>query len=91
MLQVKTPDISKDMTVLVPGHMASGSSAARRKRKTSVGEMTMEERLNAISLDKPKAGDSKQAPKADTLATLLMQGLQSQDHTILNVSAVGFI
>ena len=85
MLQVKTPDISKDMTVLVPGHMASGS-AARRKRKTSVGEMTMEERLNAISIDKPKGGDSRQAPKADTLATLLMQGLQSQDHTILNVS-----
>ena len=47
--------------------------------------MSMEERLQAISAaSKPGAGP----PKADTLATLLSQALQSQDKKILNVSTV---
>lgn len=48
--------------------------------------MTMEERLNAISIDKKSLSGSKQPPRADTLAILLTQGLQSQDKKILNVS-----
>lgn len=86
--KVKVPEISKDLTVMVPGHMVPNlptqESGARRKRKTSVGDMSMEERLNAISLDQPTAGTSgQQAPRADTMATLLIQGLQSQDKGIL--------
>ena len=47
--------------------------------------MSMEERLNAISVDQP-GHQTKQPPQADTLARLLTQGLQSQDKKILNVS-----
>ncbi|XP_053393117.1 WD repeat-containing protein 43-like [Mercenaria mercenaria] len=87
--KVKTPEVSKDMTVLVPGQMApqpptQEQAGRRRKRKASVGEMTLEQRLNAVSLEKPKSGDRKQPPKADTLVTLLIQGLQSQDKKLLN-------
>lgn len=85
--KVKTPDVSKEMTLLVPGQMAPSlptqEQTTRRKRKTSVGEMTMEQRLSAISLEKPKTGPS-QPPRADTLVTLLVQGLQSQDSQMLN-------
>ncbi|KAK3599161.1 hypothetical protein CHS0354_040999 [Potamilus streckersoni] len=88
--KVKTPEVSKNMTVLVPGYMApsapSQDERQRRKRKPSVGEMSMEERLSVITLDHPsdqkRAG--KEPPKADTLARLLTQGLQSQDKKILN-------
>ena len=55
--------------------------------------MTMEDRLNAISLDsKPGTGASATAaPKTDSLATLLAQGLQSQDSKILDVSLFSYI
>ena len=46
--------------------------------------MTLDERLHAISIDKPQ---SKVPPKTDTLVTLLTQGLQSHDKKILNVSS----
>ena len=50
-------------------------------------QASLDERLNAISIDKPsdRAGaGSSEPPKADTLATLLSQGLQSNDKKILN-------
>jgi len=47
--------------------------------------MTVEQRLSAISLEKPRSGP-RLPPKADTLVTLLVQGLQSQDRKLLNVS-----
>lgn len=43
----------------------------------------MEERLNAISINKPET--LKEPPKADTLVRLLTQGLQSDDKNILKV------
>lgn len=45
--------------------------------------MNMEERLNAISINKPET--LKEPPKADTLVRLLTQGLQSDDKNILKV------
>lgn len=45
--------------------------------------MNMEERLNAISINKPEM--LKEPPKADTLVRLLTQGLQSDDKNILKV------
>ena len=48
--------------------------------------MNMEERLNAISIDKEQT--AKEPPKADTLVRLLTQGLQSGDKKILNVSII---
>ena len=47
--------------------------------------MTIEERLDALSIDKPT---KQRAPKTDTQATLLSQGLQSQDQQILDVSTL---
>ena len=47
--------------------------------------MTLNERLHAISIDKP---ESNVPPKTNTLVTLLTQGLQSGDNTILNVSSI---
>nr|KAG5703548.1 hypothetical protein BaRGS_020182 [Batillaria attramentaria] len=82
---VKTPDLSSGSTVMYPGQMApQGPSMepARRKRKPSASELTLEERLNAISVDKPDQSPRK-PPKADTLVNLLTQGLQSKDGKIL--------
>lgn len=47
--------------------------------------MTLEDRLKAIGLDKQQAS-GQEVPKANNLATLLSQGLQSEDKRILNVS-----
>lgn len=49
-------------------------------------QMTMEDRLNAISMDVNGKPAANEPPKADTLSKLLTQGLQSQDKKILNVS-----
>ena len=90
-LKVKTPTVSEDLTVLAPGHMApilptaQGDGMSKKKRRKSL-EMTMEERLNAISIDQPTPKTAAtEPPKADTLVTLLSQGLQSGDKKILNV------
>ncbi|XP_062597839.1 WD repeat-containing protein 43-like [Saccostrea cucullata] len=81
--KVKTPAVSNDVTVLAPENtVAIGPSLKeKRKRKPSVSDMNMEERLNAISINKPET--SKEPPKADTLVRLLTQGLQSEDKNIL--------
>ncbi|XP_076100373.1 WD repeat-containing protein 43-like [Mytilus galloprovincialis] len=85
--KIQTPDVSKDSTVLVPGLMApSGPSqepGRRSKRKPSITDMSMEERLNAISVDHP-SHPTREPPQADTLARLLTQGLQSQDKKLIN-------
>jgi len=47
-------------------------------------QMSMEQRLGAISLDKSDT-TAKQAPQADTLIVSLVQGLQSKDQKILTV------
>lgn len=48
--------------------------------------MTLEDRLKAIGLDKQLSASAQEPPKANNLATLLTQGLQSEDKMILNVS-----
>ncbi len=48
--------------------------------------MTLEDRLKAIGLDKQQQSSGQEPPKANNLATLLSQGLQSEDKRILNVS-----
>jgi len=50
----------------------------------------VEERLNAIGVSDPAAGGDQQtlrdgAPKTDSLATLLTQGLLSDDRVMINV------
>lgn len=88
--KIKTPEVSKDLTVLAPGFMAperptqDETAVKRKKRKLSVSEMTIEDRLNAISMDVNGKPPANEPPKADTLSKLLTQGLQSQDKKILN-------
>ena len=69
---------------MVPSLPTSHETTGKKKRRKSL-EMSMEERLNAISIDQPSKSSTSQPPKADTLATLLAQGLQSGDKKILNV------
>jgi len=55
--------------------------------------MTMEERLNALSVAKKTDEDVATAPppRADSYAILLSQGLQSNDRDVLNVSLLLFV
>lgn len=56
--------------------------------------MTLEERLNVLGIDANSNGDAVdgeylnqgQIPKTDNLLVLLVQGLQSNDSKMLNVS-----
>ncbi|XP_069117175.1 WD repeat-containing protein 43-like [Argopecten irradians] len=87
--KIKTPDVSKDMTVLVPELMApsvpSATPGRRQKRKTSTSEMTIEARLNAIGMGASKTDKAAiTPPKTDGLARLLTQGLQSKDSKIIS-------
>lgn len=50
-------------------------------------QMSLDERLHAISIEKPKV---KAPPKSDSVLTLLTQGLQSQDTSLLAVSLLYF-
>ncbi|XP_041353730.1 WD repeat-containing protein 43-like [Gigantopelta aegis] len=80
--KIRTPDVSKEATVLMPGHMVPREPATRpRKRRISTGELTMEQRLDAISIEKTSA---KAPPVANNFALLLTQGLTSNDSKILN-------
>merc|ERR1712012_414050 len=79
------------MTVVAPSHMApsgpsqpstSTTTAKRKRTKSLTKESTLDERLNAISIEQPPAHAG--IPRADNLATLLAQGLQSKDKKMLN-------
>ncbi|XP_046371992.2 WD repeat-containing protein 43-like [Haliotis rufescens] len=87
--KIRTPSISKEATVLVPANMVpkdpSLSADKRRKRQNSVGELTMEERLHAISLDKSDTrGGATAPPTAESVVHLLTQALQSKDKKLLS-------
>lgn len=87
--QVKRPVISEHMTTLRPSDsqpiQASKNKEKKRLRRSSVSDLTMEDRLNAMSSDTPAAdnGTVRQPPVANTLCRLLQQGLQSGDSKIL--------
>ncbi|XP_059169796.1 WD repeat-containing protein 43-like isoform X2 [Physella acuta] len=85
--QVKRPEISKHMTTLIPADSqpltATRNKDKNRLRRTSVSELTVEERLAAMSTDTPSEVNVKQPPVANTLSRLLQQGLLSGDSKIL--------
>ncbi|XP_064622092.1 WD repeat-containing protein 43-like [Lineus longissimus] len=87
--KIKTPDTSREVMQLAPGHMAPSQptmTGSKKKRRKS-NEMSMEDRLNAMGFDQSSdqaAPAATHPPQADTLATLLTQGLQSQDKLIIN-------
>ncbi|XP_030854848.1 WD repeat-containing protein 43 [Strongylocentrotus purpuratus] len=94
--RVKRPLTSGDVTVLGPNNMAPGrpiqgldepSKSARKKakRKSLRTELSMEDRLNALSIAQARPDiDKSQPPRADVMVTLLSQGLQSQDRELLD-------
>ncbi|XP_035827479.1 WD repeat-containing protein 43 [Aplysia californica] len=86
--QVKRPEISEHMTTLRPADsqpmQASKNKDKKRLRRSSVSDLTVEERLNAMGTETPSVdGPVKQPPVANTLCRLLQQGLLSGDRKIL--------
>ncbi|KAK3708240.1 hypothetical protein RRG08_023649 [Elysia crispata] len=85
--QVKRPEISDHLTTLVPSgsqtQVASRNKGKKRMRRSSVSDLTVEERLNAMSTDTLTEGPTRQPPLANTLSRLLQQGLLSGDKKIL--------
>ncbi len=83
--KIETPQVGKELKVLVPGYMAPVS----KRKSAEPGQMTLEERLNVLGLESTNgeavSGDLGQIPKTDNLLVLLVQGLQSNDAKMLNV------
>uniref|UniRef100_H2ZGZ5 Small-subunit processome Utp12 domain-containing protein n=1 Tax=Ciona savignyi TaxID=51511 RepID=H2ZGZ5_CIOSA len=92
-VKLKEPIKNKEnITTIVPGvpghnRLAAEKSGTKRKKNASIGEsqLTMEERLTALSADVTASnGGSVAPPTADSLAILLSQALQSNDRDVLN-------
>ncbi|XP_072162964.1 WD repeat-containing protein 43-like [Diadema setosum] len=94
--RVKQPLTTGDVTVLGPNNMAPSrpiqgvsdptkSERRKAKRKSLRTELSMEDRLNALTIAQARPDvDKSQPPRADVMVTLLSQGLQSQDHELLD-------
>ncbi|XP_075060488.1 LOW QUALITY PROTEIN: WD repeat-containing protein 43 [Mixophyes fleayi] len=89
--KVKTPVVSANTNILVPGipghSSAAGSSVSRKqdgKRKPGDKEVSIEDRLGAMDIDLPKVAKKPGLPQTDNFAVLLVQGLESNDAHILN-------
>ncbi|XP_063354036.1 WD repeat-containing protein 43 [Pelmatolapia mariae] len=90
--KVKTPIVNAKSKVLVPGlpgHKAplKGTSQGSEKRKKDTKEMSIAERLGEIDLSTvSEKGASKGTAslQTDNFAVLLVQGLESNDASILN-------
>uniref|UniRef100_A0AAR2LK40 WD repeat domain 43 n=1 Tax=Pygocentrus nattereri TaxID=42514 RepID=A0AAR2LK40_PYGNA len=96
--KVKTPIVNEQKSkVLIPGlpgHQApikaAPSKSEKRKQGSSATEISIEERLEQIGLSVSGGkGEDKAAASSlqtDSFAVLLVQGLESKDEKILNVS-----
>ncbi|KAK8401798.1 hypothetical protein O3P69_001124 [Scylla paramamosain] len=85
-----TPKMTRDTTVIGPGHLTiAQADESRWDRKRKQGDedgtlaLPMDERLNALVLDKPTDSAATQVPKTDNQIHLLLQGLHSKDGRIL--------
>lgn len=81
-----TPIVTRDAVIRGPGHLTiQPESGLKRKHDDASGtaSLPMEERLNALAIDKTTVGNAILPPKADNLAHLLLQGLHSKDQRIL--------
>ncbi|XP_077990274.1 WD repeat-containing protein 43-like [Glandiceps talaboti] len=91
--KVKTPLTSDEVKVVHLHHSTPvGPSQTnddarpdqKKKRKTHAAEVSMEDRLNAISIASHNFQQrATQVPQTDSLVLLLTQGLQSQDKEII--------
>ncbi|MEE6473620.1 hypothetical protein FKM82_010111 [Ascaphus truei] len=91
--KVKTPVVTSDVQVLVPGipgHSAAIKSAPSvalkpdGKRKPGDKEASIADRLGAMDIDMAKVESKGGLPQTDSFAVLLVQGLESSDANILN-------
>ncbi|XP_053315468.1 WD repeat-containing protein 43 [Spea bombifrons] len=91
--KVKTPVVNSDSKVLVPGiagHSSALPAAAALsikldgKRKPRDKEASIEDRLDAMDIDSSAAQSKGGLPQTDSLAVLLVQGLESNDANFLN-------
>ncbi len=84
--KIETPQVGREIKIFVPGNMAPAS----KRKSVEPGQMTLEERLNVLGIESTNGdsanGDLGQIPKTDNLLVLLVQGLQSNDAKMLNVS-----
>ncbi|XP_051880568.1 WD repeat-containing protein 43 [Pristis pectinata] len=89
--KVKTPIVTPKAKVLapgIPGHDASIKSSlmesrkTEAKRKSTENERSIEERLSVMDIQAKK--DKGHFPQSDSYAVLLVQGLESNDVSILN-------
>lgn len=87
--KVKEPSKDGDIKHLAPGFMTPSQPSEiphrKRRRLPKEAELPMEERLNALYLDKTSE-DEHQTAKSDSVIHLLLQGLQSQDKKLLNTA-----
>lgn len=95
--KIETPQVSKEMKVLVPGFMApqSNNSLMSKRKSAEPSAMTIEERLNVMGIESEQNGETLDGeighiPKTDNLLVLLVQGLQSNDAKMLNVKNLKF-
>ncbi|XP_069811392.1 WD repeat-containing protein 43 [Dendropsophus ebraccatus] len=92
--KVKTPVVKEAETKVlvpgIPGHSAAvtslSSKSQRRegKRKPGDKEVSIEDRLGAMDIDLPKVPTKSGLPQTDNFSVLLVQGLESNDASILN-------
>jgi U3 small nucleolar RNA-associated protein 5 len=69
------PEVGDSSTVVTPG----GGRKRKQQQEETDANLSLEERLSFL-----KPNQTKSYPKSDTLAQLLVQGLQSKDQSILN-------
>ncbi|KAJ8045383.1 WD repeat-containing protein 43 [Holothuria leucospilota] len=89
--KIKRPGTSEDATVLTPYSSAplkpalatDSETPVRRKRKADKPEVSLEDKLMALSMAQSQADTSKEHPNLNSMVTLLTQALQSQDKNLL--------
>ncbi|XP_042211483.1 WD repeat-containing protein 43-like isoform X1 [Homarus americanus] len=87
LVKTLTPKVTRDATIKGLG-CCNESTDSKLKRKFNdedgVASLPMEERLNALALDKTTTQYGTEPPKANNLVHLLLQGLTSKDQRILH-------
>jgi len=79
---VVTPKTDGQVVFLAPGSSLSSGKGKRKAEKADDDSLPVEERISLLSTD--PSTPSTTAPRTDTLAKLLAQGLHSNDQRILD-------
>ncbi|XP_054284738.1 WD repeat-containing protein 43 [Macrosteles quadrilineatus] len=82
--KVRAPEVGKDVQ-----YVSVNGSLGPVKRKGKESDVPMEQRLENLALNQPAASPSSQQTKGESMAHLLLQGLQSKDKNILQTVLFG--